>query len=256
MDAKNLEALALGPEWMLTKFVNSAGGPEALDRPPDDIYGLGLRPPNPLAVAAENFKRTYGELEPRCEVWRYVHAVGVFREAWKARTRAEKETVSAHITAIFERIPDPDFPTPDLAAISSDEPTGPTTFNFGSETITVPDDRLKPDDPRVRPAIVADFESGSTTIKPRTLLDWLAKSLLECREKLALCERNGCPHPYFVKSHARQKFCSSECADVIRRTKKEAWWLANRDEYTEKWRRQRSKVKKSANHRHGKEPKR
>ena len=195
MDAKNLDALALGPEWMLARFAN-------------------LRTPL-------EFLENYGDLHPGLGPREWLVYVKIFQGAWDAKTRDEKEHISRHITAIFER----------------------------EETEKVkgllPPLKIKdPDDPRLKPAIVVDFESGQITFKPRTLLDWLAKSLLDCRDKLAICEHEHCEHPYFVKTHARQRFCSHGCANSVRERKKEQWWAENRDRFLKKWRRERKSTKR------------
>jgi len=89
-----------------------------------------------------------------------------------------------------------------------------------------------------------NFESGQVTVKPRTLLDWLAKWLLDYRDKLAICEREGCEHPYFVRTHARQRFCSHDCANTVRHEKKERWWAENRDRFLKKCRHERKSARR------------
>jgi hypothetical protein len=248
MDAKNIETIKnFDPTHVLARFVNSAGGPAAFERTLGYVEMLTLPPTDPLAVAAKNFKQTYGELQPECEVWMYVDSVRVFRDAWNAKTSGEKEAVSLRLTSFLERVEDPKLPFPDVAVSFSDDPPGPATFDLGSETITIPDLRPNPHDPRLRPAISVNIESGAITIKPRTLLDWLVKSLLECRDRLAICKREGCPHPYYVKTHARQQFCCEDCANTIRQHKKEQWWVKNRERFIKKWRRER-KVRRGSKH--------
>ena len=161
--------------------------------------------------------------------WLFLSTASLGRGHWDAKTKAEKEHLSQHITAIFEREPPP--PDPVI-------PQG--SFWSGLPPIEPKD----PDHPRLRPAIVVNFESGQVTVKPRTLLDWLAKSLLDYREKLAICERDGCEHPYFVKPHARQRFCSPDCANSVRQQKKEQWWMENRDRFLKKWRQERKSARR------------
>ncbi len=219
MDAKNLEALTLGPELMLRRFVNL----------PDRSR------PEALRAAVDDFRAAYGELVPDLSVDGYGFFSGVFKSAWQARTEQDKQKISLYLTTIFEW------------AIDADK---------GALGGVMEAAVLKLNRPHMmRPGFVADFSSGQITIKPRTLLDWLVKSLLEYRDKLAICQRHGCPHPYYVKTHTRQLFCSEECANVIRQEKKERWWKANRGRFIKKWRRQRkaqkSKLRKRKEKRHG-----
>jgi hypothetical protein len=204
MDAKNMEALTFGPERMLPKLAN-----------------LAKVPPRIIAQAVEEFRSSYGELYPAMFVKEYIICAKVFESAWTAKTPREKEYVNQHIAAFFERE-------------NTKEVKG----------LLPPIEIADPDDPRRRPALVADFDSGMVTIKPRTLLDWLAKSVLEYRHKLAVCERQGCSHPYFVRIHARQRFCSKECANSVRKTKKERWWTENKERFIKKWRQERKAAKR------------
>jgi hypothetical protein len=195
MDGKNWEAVAHGPERILARFAN-------------------LRTPL-------EFLGKYGDLHPGLGLREYLIYAQIFRQAWDAKTKAQKEYVSQHITKIFERE-------------EMEEMKG----------LLPPLETKSPDETRLRPAIVADFESGQISIKPRTLLDWLAKWLLEYRDKLAVCERDGCEHPYFVKKHARQRFCSSGCANSMREQKKKQWWAENREPFLKKWRQERKSAKR------------
>jgi len=173
--------------------------------------GVGSSP-EAFDAEVESFQNAYGELYPSLSSEGYWFCVEfVFRPAWHAKTPEKKESISADITRLLERQgeDDPDIPS--------------WTTN----------------DPRFRPGVGADFATGKVEIRPRTLLDWLVKSLLECRDKLAICEREGCSHPYFVKTHARQRFCSPDCANSVRQKKKQQWWAGNRKRFILKWRRQR-----------------
>lgn len=207
MDEKNLAALERGPEWMLAKLANITA--------------------KNVQKRASEFYKQYGDLYPgwgidhQAEVL-YTYYASMFRRAWHAETQADREAVSQLITSIFER----DITADKLGLVRA------TPFEDTN-------------DPESRPAVVADFESGKITIKPRTLLDWLAKSLLEYRDKLAICERSGCERPYFVKTHARQRFCSHDCANSARELKKKRWWAENRDRYLKKWRRERKAKRQS-----------
>jgi len=46
-------------------------------------------------------------------------------------------------------------------------------------------------------------------------------------ERMKTCKRSmseGCPTPYFVATHLRQEYCSTECAAWAQRATKRAWW--------------------------------
>lgn len=146
---------------------------------------------------AEQFQQRWGDLYPGlvpADYWGYVQ---IFRQIWTAKTAKETEAARLHIARIFER-----------------EPGLPTTLDV--------------DDPTLRPATVLDYQTGKVTIRPRTLLDWLAKALLEHKGKmaghaLAICARKDCPHRYFVKTHSRLRHCSEECSHVAELDRKNRW---------------------------------
>jgi hypothetical protein len=162
---------------------------------------------------AEKFRERFGDPYPGLDPKRYFEHVYIFRRIWTAKTHVEQMDAGAYIKNVFNR---------ELAQMP--------------ETDT-------PDDPRFRPALMVDFASGRISVKPETLLDFLASWLLVCRDKLAICEREGCQHPYFVKIHARQRFCTPECANSVRESKKAEWWAVNRDRFLKKWRAQRRAAK-------------
>jgi hypothetical protein len=195
MDAKNVEALGYGADWMLAKFVNLPSSTAS----------------NPVA----DFVQKYGEL---CPGWDgtdeqdkvlYMGFANEFRKAWFAYSVEHKQNISELITRIFER--ERDITTEYLSG-------GPPALRLFADA----NDRYE------RSAVVADFETGKITIKPRTLLDWLAKCLLENRRKLAFCKRKGCQTPYYVKMHPRHKYCSVTCASEIAIERKKQWWRDNR----------------------------
>jgi hypothetical protein len=190
MDAKNIAALDNGPEWMLAKFTNLRA-----DGPSTDV---------------QEFYEKYGDLYPGLGAdaaarKRYSYFVSGFQFAWGAKNRTAKEIVSKFITDIFER---------DI-----------TAEKLGLLRASPFDD---PDDPESRPVIDADFESGKIRVRPRTMLDQLAKWLLECRNKLAVCQWKNCETPYYVKKHPRYKYCSTSCAEKAGRERKSRWWRDSR----------------------------
>jgi len=160
---------------------------------------------------AREFQTLFGDLYPGLAPARYWVHVFIFRRIWKWRDRpAGAQDAGAYIRNIFNR---------DLAQMPETE-----TAN----------------DPRFRPAMTVDFAAGKITVVPETLLDYLAASLLVHNNDLACCERRKCRHPYFVKTHSRQRFCSHECANSVRQRKKQQWWRDNRETFTTKWRKERA----------------
>ena len=162
---------------------------------------------------AEEFQGRNGMLSPDVPAPDYWGYVKQFQQAWTAKTKNELDAASMSIQRIFER-----------------EPGLPRSGNT--------------DDTSVRPTFVVDFATGKIEPRPRTLLDALALALLVNRRKLCVCERKieGCPQPFIIKSHGRQRFCSS-CAQLVRGEKKEKWWAENRQRFLEKWKHERKPLK-------------
>jgi hypothetical protein len=86
--------------------------------------------------------------------------------------------------------------------------------------------------------IEVDFPSGRINVRPSTLVDWLVLSLIECRRNLAICARESCPTPYFVKTHPRTRYCSPTCFAAAREAGQRRWEKENRS-VRSKWRRKR-----------------
>lgn len=167
------------------------------------------------AEPAREFQGLFGDLYSGLDPSRYWVHVFIFRNIWKWRDRpAGAQDAGVYVRNVFNR---------ELAGMP--------------ETGTAAD-------PRFRPALTVDFAAGRIAVVPDTLLDFLALSVLVHNNDLAYCERRKCPHPYFVKTHSRQRFCSHECANSVRQKKKERWWRDNREAFTAKWRKER-KLQKS-----------
>ena len=79
-----------------------------------------------------------------------------------------------------------------------------------------------------------DFPSGRAEVKPKTLLDWLVWSLIECRRRLAICANRGCMAPYFVKPHPRAKYCSVACSEIGRQIGQRRWEESHRTKVARK----------------------
>src|SRR5579884_1192702 len=154
---------------------------------------------------AEEFRERFGELFPGLDPENYWVDVAEFRAAWHAKSSPGRAMmISLYMTGLINRI------------------LGP---------------HVKPvDDPRhFYPPVEIDFSSGTTFVSRfATLLDWLANSLLKCRRRLGVCEREGCTTPYFVKMHSRSRYCSENCFRESRLAKKNRWWKANRGKGVQK----------------------
>jgi hypothetical protein len=55
-------------------------------------------------------------------------------------------------------------------------------------------------------------------------------------ERLRVCSRSGCSHPYFVARHLSQNYCSDACAQWGQKQWKLKWWA----EHGKKWRHKRA----------------
>lgn len=72
-------------------------------------------------------------------------------------------------------------------------------------------------------AITADsFSRGKFTAAPRDMLDALGMELLRSRKRLHRCERAECGR-YFVKTHSRDRYCSTVCSEEIQRQRQATW---------------------------------
>ena len=212
MDAKNREALTFGPEYMLGKFANLPT--EEADLSP-----------------AMEFQRRFGVLFPGVAPGGYRKLVKHFRAAWHAKAADELQAVGNHLESIFNRV----FCLRRLA----------NTGSSWEDALAGPQDMM---DGEVRnfPALRIDFASGKISLKPHaTLLDWLAESLLECRHRLGICDRDGCATPYFVKAHPRARYCSEHCFRQSRLEKKNQWWKRNRGKDSKHSPRRRAAVRKA-----------
>jgi hypothetical protein len=72
------------------------------------------------------------------------------------------------------------------------------------------------------------FHRGSVACRTRTLKTFLHFDLLTCpAERIKVCKREACEHPYFIADDLKRKFCSAACAEEGRRELKRDWWLKN-----------------------------
>jgi hypothetical protein len=197
------------------------------------VYMLGKfanLPDNPSdSKPAEEFQERFGSLFPGLDPEDYYVDVKNFRKAWRAKGMFERDAVGTYLTNLFNR-----------------------TLQF-HVTPTQAVWAINARDARFFPAVKVDFSSGKIGLSPSaTLLDWLATSLLECRHRLGICEREGCTTPYFVKMHPRARYCSEGCFRESRLEKKNQWWKRNHGKNAKYSARNRSgttKAKKSAKRR-------
>jgi hypothetical protein len=87
---------------------------------------------------------------------------------------------------------------------------------------------------------VLAYQNGQLVFTARSLFSFLCLDLVTNPVKLMkLCLRPGCPAPFFMAHHARQRFCSEKCSGWSQRISKTIWWKRN----GEKWRRKRNRLK-------------
>jgi hypothetical protein len=86
------------------------------------------------------------------------------------------------------------------------------------------------------------FHQGSIIYTAPTLDRYLYVDLATSPvERMRLCKREGCQHPYFIAGHLKQQFCSDECAEEGQRALKREWW----DKHGQSWRaKRRTEIKK------------
>ena len=80
------------------------------------------------------------------------------------------------------------------------------------------------------------FSKGSLTYTAPTLYAFLRADLMTSPvERVRICKRAECRHPYFIAGHLKQRFCSDECAEEGQRVLKRKWW----EQHGQSWRAQR-----------------
>ena len=73
-----------------------------------------------------------------------------------------------------------------------------------------------------------NFRGGSVSFIAKTLFWYLYLDLLTIPiERVKICKRDQCVHPYFIAGHLKQRFCSDECAGENQRELKKEWWDKN-----------------------------
>jgi hypothetical protein len=92
--------------------------------------------------------------------------------------------------------------------------------------------RLQPEESLDGPPIHVDLDAGTVVLLPRTVDEALWIGLLQNYKKLAVCENQDCPHPYFLRYRPKQLYCSEKCALPSQREFKKRWW----SEHGKQWR--------------------
>jgi hypothetical protein len=77
------------------------------------------------------------------------------------------------------------------------------------------------------------FHKGSITYTAPTLYAYLYADLATSpAERIRICKREECRHPYFIAGHLKQQFCSDACAEEGQRVLKREWW----EKHGQSWR--------------------
>lgn len=80
------------------------------------------------------------------------------------------------------------------------------------------------------------FHRGSITYTAPNLRAYLYVDLTTSpAERVRVCKREECRHPYFIAGHLKQQFCSDECAEEGQRLLKREWW----EKHGQSWRAKR-----------------
>jgi hypothetical protein len=80
------------------------------------------------------------------------------------------------------------------------------------------------------------FHKASITYTAPTLYAYLYADLTTSpAERVRVCKREKCRHPYFIAGHLKQQFCSDECAEEGQRVLKREWW----EKHGQSWRAKR-----------------
>ena len=73
---------------------------------------------------------------------------------------------------------------------------------------------------------------GTITYEATDLFRYLQFDLLMNEaDRVRVCKRVGCPHPYFVAAHLNKRFCRPDCAEEGQRDAKRDWWQRNGQEW-------------------------
>jgi hypothetical protein len=95
-------------------------------------------------------------------------------------------------------------------------------------------------DARERSSGTLAFRNGWLTYTAPNLYVYLYMDLVTCEaQRLRICKRADCPHPYFIARHLKQRFCTERCGEWGQREWKKQWWT----EHGTAWRAKRNRLK-------------
>jgi hypothetical protein len=86
---------------------------------------------------------------------------------------------------------------------------------------------------------------GNTTIEFRDrwlqlgcpdLWTFMTLELLSRPERLRVCERPSCAHPYFIANHGKERYCTTDCANWAQSKWKKRWHAEQRQKEPKKGR--------------------
>jgi hypothetical protein len=101
--------------------------------------------------------------------------------------------------------------------------------------------------PFSRQIVGADFASGKWEPRPRTLLGYLAVTLMRSRKMLHRCERPECRR-YFIKEFSRDRYCKTAvrptCGEIMREKSQTEWAHDHRDSLKARRRKQKKVFKR------------
>jgi hypothetical protein len=76
------------------------------------------------------------------------------------------------------------------------------------------------------------FVGGTVTYAATDLFKYLQCDLLtNAPERIRICRRDGCAHPYFIAAHLKKQFCGPECQEEGHRSAKRDWWQRRGQEW-------------------------
>jgi hypothetical protein len=209
MDTKNLEAMGRGREYMLAKFANLPLPAIPGTVSPNFIELPCVKDAVIAQKAVDEFREQFGDLSPDIEPSDWYRFVLSFRYHWHwRRAEADRQVRRRNIPLSFRM----QAGSQEKQQIDMDDASAWSTNILNLHALK----------------IEVDFSSGRITIRPQTLLDWLVLSMIECRRGLAICAREACATPYFVKTHPRTKYCSIRCFQLERERGQKEWERVNR----------------------------
>jgi hypothetical protein len=82
--------------------------------------------------------------------------------------------------------------------------------------------------------ILLEFRHKELVLQCRNLKTFMNLELSSCADKLRICEREGCKHPYFVPQHGKERYCSTDCSNWAQSQWKKRWHERQREKRIKK----------------------